>query len=69
MAEVAVPAPLEKWLLKRQFLATVGMLFAVGFLLWAGRIKEETWADVSIWVFGLYMLGEAGATLATAYKR
>jgi hypothetical protein len=69
MADVETPQPLEKWQLKRQLWVTVALLAAITGLLLDDKIKEATWADITVWVFGLYMLGEAGASLATAYKR
>jgi hypothetical protein len=69
VAEETAPPPLEKWLLKRQLWVTVGTLLGTAGLLWAGKVDVKSWADVTVWTVGLYMLGEAGATWAAGYKR
>lgn len=51
----------RKWLL--------ALLLVIGStgLLWAGKIGAAAWAEVVIWVAGLYMAGNAGQAWAAAF--
>ena len=62
-------ARLAMWTARRQVAVSVGVLLGVAGLLLAGRIGEQTWADVTIWTVGLYLLGEAGGAWAASWKR
>lgn len=49
----------------RKWLLSVAVVAAATGLLWAGKIEAARWAEVVVWVTGLYMAGN-GASSAVA---
>lgn len=60
---------LTRWVARRQFAVAVLVLAGSAGLLWAGRIDAARWADVTVWVVGLYMLGESAGAWAATWRR
>lgn len=69
MSDAPIPADLWKWLARRQLGVALFTLSIASGLLLAGKIDAARWSDVTVWVVGLYMLGDAGGAWAANWKR
>jgi hypothetical protein len=69
MTETPLPIEAWKWLARRQLGVAVFVILITTGLRLTGKIDEARWADVTIWIVGLYMLGDAAGAWAATWKK